>query len=81
MKVYQKVPDLLRMLGKNEFKFLDINTLSMNIVKMGCSYGARDYLLSPTIKWSGSMLYTIRLTADKRIPQKWEAKGTLARYN
>ena len=39
-------------------------------LKMECGLSASDNLLSPTMKWTRSMLYKQRLTADQRIYQK-----------
>ena len=35
---------------------------------MWCVHGAHDKLFSPTMKWTGQMLYKQQLTADQRIP-------------
>ena len=55
------------------------NTLYARISsQMGCGHGARDNLLSPTIKWSEPMLYKLqRLSAGQRLSEK---KGESKRY-
>ena len=53
----------------NHLSLLNTNTLRRNIVEMGCGHGARDNLMSPTMKWSGSLLYKKRLTTDQRTSQ------------
>ena len=36
---------------------------------MGCIHGTCNNLVSPTMKWTGTMLNKQCLTADQRIPQ------------
>ena len=45
---------------------LNTYTLRRNIIEMGCGHGARDNFMSPTMKWTGSLLYKMRLTTDQR---------------
>ena len=54
----------------NQTRFFYLYGMRMKIVKMACVYGERDNILSPTMKWTGPMLYKKRLTADRIISQK-----------